>query len=111
MKIYEIDFSDEAGSQASHCCEVNNRAEAREIADEVEKELRVKNFDDSWSAYRIEEVEPYGFYCSGGKYVLTRRPNWKRLGSYDSYELVNRHCDCLNAAYKICQIFEQAKTL
>ena len=111
MKIYQIDFSNEDGSQADHCCEVNNRVEAREIADQVEKELRVENFDDSWSAYRIEEVEPYGFYGNNGKYVLTRRPNWERLGSYDSYELVSRHCDSLNAAYKIGQIFEQVKTL
>ena len=54
MKIYEIDFCDEIGSQATFRCEANNLVEARAIADKFEKELRTENFEDSWRAYRIK---------------------------------------------------------
>ena len=54
MKIYEIDFCDEIGSQATRRCEANNLVEARAIADKFEKELRTENFEDSWRAYRIK---------------------------------------------------------
>ena len=54
MKIYEIDFSDEYGSQATFRCEANNLVEARAIANKFEKELRAGNFEDSWCAYRFK---------------------------------------------------------
>ena len=54
MKIYEIDFSDEYGSQASRRCEVNDFTEACVIAHKCVQILRTETLEDSWVATRIK---------------------------------------------------------
>ena len=54
MKVYEIDFSNEYGSQASRLCEVNDITEACVIAHKCVQILRSETFEDSWAATRIK---------------------------------------------------------
>ena len=54
MKIYQIDFSDEYGSQASYRCEAKNLTEARAVAYKCVEMLRTQNLEDSWVATRIK---------------------------------------------------------